>query len=105
MGVFARLLGRSKTTQEASAAEAQAGSEAEGAEAEAAEPAESKSGETKSAEEKSAEAKDAAEDGCEDLTARAEARSGDDASGSADIPKQQSAEGAADNEAGDGARR
>jgi hypothetical protein len=108
MGVFARLLGRSKATQEASAAEAQAGSEPEGAEAAAAEPAEAKSAEVKSAEVKgaeSAEPKDSAEDGRLDVTARTVAGTDDDASGGADIPKQQSAEEAADNEAGDGARR
>jgi hypothetical protein len=98
MGVFARLLGRSKATQEASAAEAQAGPEPEGAEAAAAEPAEAEGAE-------SAEARGSAGDGRDDETARPEAGTEGDATGSADIPKQQSAEEAADNEAGDGARR
>ncbi|MEV6296093.1 hypothetical protein AB0M41_37990 [Streptomyces sp. NPDC051896] len=89
MGVFARLLGRSKATPEASAAEAQAGAEPE-AEAE----------ETGSAEAKaagSAEATGPAGDGHEDAAARPEdtADSADDGSG---IPKQQSAEEAADSE-------
>ncbi|MET8803272.1 hypothetical protein [Streptomyces sp. NPDC004546] len=96
MGVFARLLGRSKATPEASAAEAQAGAEPE-AEAE----------ETGSAEAKaagSAEAKGPAGDGHEDAAARSEdtADTADDASDGSGIPKQQSAEEAADSE---GARR
>ncbi|MFG2606998.1 hypothetical protein ACGFT2_26170 [Streptomyces sp. NPDC048514] len=98
MGVFARLLGRSKATQEASAAEAQAGPEPAGAEAVAAESAEAKEAE-------SAEARGSAEDGRDEVTERPEAATDDDATGNADIPKQQSAEEAADNEAGDGARR
>ncbi|MEU0009178.1 hypothetical protein ABZ079_34280 [Streptomyces sp. NPDC006314] len=98
MGVFARLLRRSKAAREASAAEAEAGREPEGAEAAAAEPAEAGGAE-------SAKAKGSAEDGHEDAPARPEAGTDDHASASADIPKQQSAEEAADNETGDGARR
>ncbi|MES4890495.1 hypothetical protein [Streptomyces sp. NPDC096012] len=98
MGVFARLLGRSKATQEASAAEAPSDPEPEGAEAATAEPAEAEGAE-------SAEARGSAGDGRDDENARPEAGTDDDVTGSADIPKQQSAEEAADSEAGDGARR
>lgn len=113
MGVFARLLGRSKATRETSAAEAQAGSEPETAEAAAAEPAAVEPAEVEPAEvqhaepaktEGPAEAEGPAGDGREDVTARTETGT-DDVSGGADIPKQQSADEAADNEAGDGARR
>ncbi|MER5857955.1 hypothetical protein ACFV2Z_14405 [Streptomyces sp. NPDC059688] len=97
MGVFARLLGRSKTTQEPSAAEAPAGREPDEAEA-AAESAEAKGAEP-------AAARGSAEEEREDVPARIEAGTEDDASQSTGIPKQQSAEEAADSEAGDGARR
>ncbi|MGY4998492.1 hypothetical protein [Streptomyces sp. 900105245] len=93
MGVFARLLGRSKTTQEPSAAEAPAGREPDEAEA-AAESAEAKGAEP-------AAARGSAEEEREDVPARIEAGTEDDASQSTGIPKQE----AADSEAGDGARR
>ncbi|MFI9808103.1 hypothetical protein ACIHEJ_27680 [Streptomyces sp. NPDC052301] len=95
MGVFARLLGRSKAAQEASATEAQAGTEPTGAEAEAAESAEGAG---------TAEAEASAEDEREDVTARSDAGT-DEASEGTGIPKQQSAGEAADSEAGEGARR
>ncbi|MGW2649149.1 hypothetical protein ACWC2T_30580 [Streptomyces sp. NPDC001393] len=97
MGVFARLLGRSKTTPEASAAEAQTGTEPAGAEAEEAESAEAEAA-------GSAEAKSSDGDGSEDVAARSDAETDDPSDGSG-IPKQQSAEEAADSEADEGARR
>jgi hypothetical protein len=93
MGVFARLLRRSKTTEEAATTEAQA--DAPKAEAEAQETAEAK-GSTK------AEADARAEDAVEETAAAAD----EDTSGEGvDIPKQQSADEAADSEAGEGARK
>ncbi|QHA09932.1 hypothetical protein GQF42_31650 [Streptomyces broussonetiae] len=90
------MFSRSKATAEASAAEAQNGTEPEGAEAEATEPA---------AEEAApAEAKGAAGDGREEVAARSDVGA-DDASEGSGIPKQQSAEEAADSAAGEGARR
>jgi hypothetical protein len=97
MGVFARLLGRSKTAPEASAAEAQTGAEPDEAEVEGAEPAQAEAAGT-------AEAKGSAGDAGEDATGRCGAAA-DDASDGSGIPKQQSAEEAADNESGEGARR
>ncbi|MGW0863159.1 hypothetical protein [Streptomyces sp. NPDC002611] len=92
MGVFARLLRRSKATPEASAAEAQtdtakAGSEAE----EAAEAPEAKGAEGAEGAGEAAEAS---------AETAAEATEGE----GVDIPKQQSTDKAADNEAGEGAR-
>ena len=101
MGVFARLFGRSKAPvegpEEAPAAEAETGVEPAAAEAEAVA--------------RPTEAEDSAADAREDGTAGKEAvesgAAGSDSGASADaaeIPKQQSAEEAADNEAGEGAR-
>ncbi|MGC5035071.1 hypothetical protein ACPXCS_09475 [Streptomyces sp. DT190] len=93
MGVFARLLRRSKATEEAAAEAgsdtAQAGSEA----AEAASTAEVKAAEG------TPEAAEPAVKGSEG----AESAKGTESEG-VDIPKQQSTDKAADNEAGDSAR-
>ncbi|WEO94865.1 hypothetical protein A6P39_013055 [Streptomyces sp. FXJ1.172] len=96
MGVFARIFGRSKATAEASAAETHDGVEPEGAEAEGTEPA--------AQEAASAEAKGTAGDGPEEVAARSDAGTDETSEGSG-IPKQQSAEEAADSAAGEGARR
>ncbi|MEU9287784.1 hypothetical protein AB0D57_24540 [Streptomyces sp. NPDC048275] len=87
MGVFARLLRRSKATEEASTAEVQADTQTAdaGAEAEVAE-----------------EAKGSPESGGEAEAAQtAETTTTEDV----EIPQQQTAEKAADNEAGEGARK
>ncbi|MEU1917805.1 hypothetical protein [Streptomyces massasporeus] len=91
MGVFARLLRRSKATAETPAAEAQTDTAKAEPETEAAEAAETKG--TDGAEE-------AAEPTAEATT---EASTSTESEG-VDIPKQQSTEKAADNEAGEGAR-
>ncbi|MEU1464175.1 hypothetical protein ABZ467_26385 [Streptomyces sp. NPDC005727] len=102
MGVFARLLGRSKAKREASAAEVPGDDAPENASApEAVEGA------------APAEAPGSSEDGHEGVAAGADGsgtRASDGAEGaegaeSAEIPKQQSADEAADSEAGEGARR
>ncbi|OUD03226.1 hypothetical protein [Streptomyces swartbergensis] len=87
MGVFARLLRRSKATEEAPA-EAQAGKATAGTEAE----------ETAGAE--AAKGADGAAEAVESATAAAEVTETE----GVDIPKQQSTDKAADNEAGEGAR-
>ncbi|MET8772923.1 hypothetical protein [Streptomyces sp. NPDC004658] len=97
MGVFARLLGRSKATPEASATAAGADTEPEGTEAEQAESAEVRGA-------GSAEAEDPSGDGHEDGAVRPDSGT-DDASEGAGIPRQQSAGEAADSETGEGARR
>ncbi|MER5468490.1 hypothetical protein [Streptomyces sp. NPDC002685] len=84
MGVFARLLRRSKATEEAATAEAQAAAQPADTEAEVA-----------------AEANDSSEIEGEATAGTAEADTAEDV----DIPKQQTADQAADNEAGEGARR
>ncbi|QJS09603.1 hypothetical protein HKX69_08740 [Streptomyces argyrophyllae] len=94
MGVFARLLGRSKAGREASATAARAGTEPEAAEAEAA-------GATGTG---PAEATDASGDGHGDGAVHSDSGT-DDASEGAGIPRQQSAGEAVDSEAGDNARR
>ena len=91
MGVFARLLRRSKATAETPAAEAQTDTAKAGPEAEAAEVAEAKGADG---------AEEAAETAAEATT---EASKSTEPEG-VDIPKQQSTEKAADNEAGEGAR-
>ncbi|MFF5315050.1 hypothetical protein [Streptomyces massasporeus] len=91
MGVFARLLRRSKATAETPAAEAQTDTAKAGPETGAAEAAETKG--TDGAEEA---AEPTAEATTEDSTPTE--------SEGVDIPKQQSTEKAADNEAGEGAR-
>lgn len=83
MGVFARLLRRSKATEEASTAEVEAASQPACTEAEVAAKAEGSS-----ENEGEATAGTAGTDTAEDV----------------DIPKQQTAEQAADNDAGEGAR-
>jgi hypothetical protein len=96
MGVFARLLRRSKATAETPAAEAQnetakAGTEPETVEAQTAEAA--RTAETKG----DGETPEAAEPAAEATPEVTESEG-------VDIPKQQSTEKAADNEAGEGAR-
>ncbi|MEU4466389.1 hypothetical protein AB0G20_22345 [Streptomyces sp. NPDC024017] len=91
MGVFARLLRRSKATAETPAAEAQTDTAKAGPETEAAEAAETK--DTDGA------------DGAEEASKpAAEATTEVTESEGVDIPKQQSTDKAADNEAGEGAR-
>ncbi|KOU71544.1 hypothetical protein ADK57_11020 [Streptomyces sp. MMG1533] len=102
MGVFARLLRRSKTTEEASTAEAQAGTPT-------AEPATQEAAEAKGSVETEAGAKSKtkAEAKAEDAVEETAVEAVEDTSGSGEgveIPKQQSAEEAADSEAGEGAR-
>ncbi|MFH9064806.1 hypothetical protein ACH4GM_26810 [Streptomyces coeruleorubidus] len=87
MGVFARLLRRSKATEE-SPAEAQADKATAGTEAE----------ETAGAE--AAEGAEGAAEAAESATEAAEVTETE----GVDIPKQQSTDKAADNEAGEGAR-
>ncbi|MFD4523470.1 hypothetical protein ACFWP7_05960 [Streptomyces sp. NPDC058470] len=87
MGVFARLLRRSKATEEASTAEVQADTVTAETEAEVAEEAKGSS-ETKTEGEATAETETAGAATTEDV----------------EIPKQQTAEKAADSEAGEGAR-
>ncbi|WP_328344096.1 hypothetical protein [Streptomyces violaceus] len=102
MGVFARLLRRSKATPEAPAAEAQTDTAKAGPEAEeAAETLEAKEA-AETLEAKGADGTtEAAEAGAEaPAEAPAEATEGE----GVDIPKQQSTDKAADNEAGEGAR-
>lgn len=94
MGVFARIFGRSKATPETPDAEAQTGTAPEGAEAAETEPA--------AKEAVSAKAEGSAGDGPEEVSARSDVGT-DDASEGSGIPKQQSAEEAADT-AGEGAR-
>ncbi|GGV83406.1 hypothetical protein ABZ178_29700 [Streptomyces massasporeus] len=91
MGVFARLLRRSKATAETPAAEAQTDTAKAGPETEAADAAETKG---------TAGAEEAAEPTAEATT---EASTSTESEG-VDIPKQQSTEKAADNDAGEGAR-
>ena len=81
MGVFTRLLRRSKATEEASPAEVETAAQPDGTEAEPA-------AEGSSENEGEATAGTAGTDTAEDV----------------DIPKQQTAEQAADNDAGEGAR-
>ncbi|MFF0161009.1 hypothetical protein ACFYRY_26255 [Streptomyces sp. NPDC005263] len=94
MGVFARLLRRSKTTEEAATAEA--GTDASTAEAAAQEPAEVK-GSSENEVEADARTEDAVE---ETATPSTEDSAGD----GVEIPKQQSAEEVADSGAGESAR-
>ncbi|MFF8731189.1 hypothetical protein ACF073_32590 [Streptomyces sp. NPDC015171] len=103
MGVFARLLGRSKATPEASDATAEAGTEPDGAEVARTESAEAAEAQEAGAAD-AADANDAAGNGHEDVTVRPEAGT-DGASEGAGIPRQQSAEEVAAGETGEGARR
>ncbi|GAA2771232.1 hypothetical protein GCM10010521_55990 [Streptomyces rameus] len=110
MGVFARLLGRSKAAPEASDAAAGADTEPAaapaGTEPDVAEAAE-QADRTESAEPRGAGAAkvtEAAGDGREDVAVRSDAGPDDAAEGTG-IPRQQSAGAAADSEAGEGARR
>ncbi|MEU6510588.1 hypothetical protein [Streptomyces sp. NPDC046942] len=102
MGVFARIFGKSKATPETSDTEATAGVEPDGAEA--ATESESTESEAAAKEAGAAEAKGSAGDGHADVPARSDAGA-DEASEGSGIPKQQSAEEAADSAAGEGARR
>ncbi|MEU1275046.1 hypothetical protein [Streptomyces sp. NPDC005799] len=90
MGVFARLLRRSKATEEASTAAAQDGTPTAQSAAVTEEPAEAK---------ESAEANGSAE--AARMTNGTEAETSGEG---VEIPQQQSAEEAADSEAGEGAR-
>ncbi|KOV99862.1 hypothetical protein ADK65_17220 [Streptomyces sp. NRRL B-1140] len=97
MGVFARLLRRSKATAETPAAEAQpetakAGTEADTTEAQTAQAAPTAGAKGDD------EAPEAAEPAAESTASVAESEG-------VDIPQQQSTEKAADNEAGEGARK
>ncbi|MEV5911814.1 hypothetical protein DMH25_19100 [Streptomyces sp. WAC 01325] len=89
MGVFARLFRRSKATEEASTVEVQADTPTA----------------EQAAEEETAEAKESveakAEEAARPTTSEAVAADGDDG---VEIPKQQSADEAADSEAGESAR-
>ncbi|OYP14975.1 MULTISPECIES: hypothetical protein [unclassified Streptomyces] len=100
MGVFARLLGRSKATPEASAAAADAGPEPDGAGAEEAEAAATAT----VTEAGAAETAEASGDGPEGVAVRSDSGTDDAAEGTG-IPRQQSAGEAADSETGEGARR
>ncbi|WP_435224726.1 hypothetical protein [Streptomyces sp. Tue6028] len=82
MGVFARLLRKSKATEEASTAEVRTGPREAGAEAE--------------------EAKASSETG---VPATAQKTAATTAEEDVEIPQQQTADKAADNEAGEGARK
>jgi hypothetical protein len=87
MGVFARLLRRSKATEEASTAAAQDDTPT------------AQSAQSEAVAEESAEVKESAE------AAQAKTEADGDTSGEGvEIPQQQSAEEAADSEAGEGAR-
>jgi hypothetical protein len=88
MGVFARLLRRSKATEEASTAEAKADTPT-------AEPAVQEAAETKGSTEATTE------DAVEATVAEADTDTADEG---VEIPKQQSADGATDREAGESAR-
>ncbi|MFI1358915.1 hypothetical protein ACH4TV_35925 [Streptomyces sp. NPDC020898] len=91
MGVFARLLGRSKTTKEASTGEEQAVTVTDESPAEESEAAKG-----------SPEAGSGAES---ETTAEKPEAAAVPATEGVEIPKQQSAEEAADSEAGEGARK
>jgi hypothetical protein len=90
MGVFARLLRRSKAAEEASTAEAQAVTPAADPEADRADEAKGSNATAEAGAEATAEE-----------PAPKDSGAGDDV----EIPKQQTAGKAADNEAGEGARR
>jgi hypothetical protein len=102
MGVFARLLRRSKATEEASTAEAQDGALTACSESAAEEAAEAKgSAEVRSEDAGAAEVEPtAAQAETPAGTAGSDAGSGE----GVEIPKQQSAEATSDSEAGEGAR-
>ena len=104
MGVFARLLRRSKATEEASTAETQAENEtaelAADEAAEAKEPTEVEAAAGNEAETKITETGDAEDPDGSTVTAAVE----DAAAEGVEIPKQQSAAKAADREADEGAR-
>ncbi|WP_030326732.1 hypothetical protein [Streptomyces sp. NRRL B-3229] len=117
MGVFARLLRRSKATEEASTAETQADIRTADSAADAADAADATKATNEAdeapaakeptgtkAEEKADEKAEAGEaSGAEDTQADTEAV-GEAAAEDVEIPKQQSAEDAANREAGEGAR-
>lgn len=90
MGVFARLLGRSKATEEASTAAVQADTPTADTEAEVTEEAKGSSEKSEGSESEGGAA----------ASETAEATAKDDV----EIPQQQTAEKAADNEAGESAR-
>jgi hypothetical protein len=96
MGVFARLLGRSKAAEEASTAAVQVDTRTADTEAEVTEEAKGSSEKSEGAESPGGSA---GEDGAA-ATEPAEATAKDDV----EIPQQQTAEKAADNEAGENAR-
>ncbi|MGW4979156.1 hypothetical protein [Streptomyces mirabilis] len=90
MGVFARILGRSKATEEASTAAVQADTQTADTEAEVTEEAKGSSEKSEGSESEGGPA----------ASEPAEATAKDDV----EIPQQQTAEKAADNEAGESAR-
>ncbi|MFJ3865300.1 hypothetical protein [Streptomyces nigra] len=100
MGVFARIFGRSKASEEASPAEAEASTVTvdSGAEAEEAAEPTAPTAPTGAEAEETAPAAAAETDG----TDKADGTGTDEG---VEIPKQQSADEAADSEAGEGARR
>ncbi|WLW51758.1 hypothetical protein [Streptomyces sp. YU58] len=101
MGVFARLLRRSKTTEEATAAEVQAADASTDEKGEQAEEAAEAKGSAEAGADVEAKAETGTGDAAEEKTAAADK----DTSGEGvEIPKQQSAEEVADSEAGEGAR-
>lgn len=104
MGVFARLLRKSKATEEASTAEVQAGTQSADTEAEVTEAAKGSSEASQASE--STETPGSSEpsgSGCGAATAAAEV-TGAATTEDVEIPQQQTAAKAADNEAGEGAR-
>lgn len=96
MGVFARLLGRSKAAEEASTAAVQVDTRTADTEAEVTEEAKGSSEKSEGAESPGG----SAGEGGAAATEPAEATAKDDV----EIPQQQTAEKAADNEAGESAR-
>lgn len=96
MGVFARLLGRSKATEEASTAAVQSDTQTADSEAEVTEEAKGSSEKSEGSESQGG----SGSDGGVAATEPAETTAKDDV----EIPQQQTAEKAADNEAGESAR-
>lgn len=96
MGVFARLLGKSKATEEASTTAAQADTQTADTAAEVTEEAKGSSASSESSESPGGSESEGG-------TAAAESAAGA-ATEDVEIPQQQTAEKAADNDAGEGAR-
>lgn len=110
MGVFARLLGRSKATREASAAAAKAGTQPVGAGAEESRSAAPRAKGVGAARVPGSSGREGegsgqdADEGRADVAAR-QGADAEDASEGSGIPRQQSAEEAADSETGEGVRK